>query len=140
LPFSNCAQGGLSYQRVSDPWVSFGPDGTAYASGLNFNDTDNNNAVAAATSTDGGKTWSNLVPLVSYIGGQKVTDKNSTTADPVKAGVAYTVWDTLVAPTANPDNNPHALAFTGDAFFSKTTDGGKTWSTAQDIVHTSQNT
>src|SRR5438876_8108444 len=28
LPFSQCA-GGLDYQRASDPWVSFGPDGTA---------------------------------------------------------------------------------------------------------------
>src|SRR5712692_8866031 len=29
LPFSACA-GGLGYARASDPWVSFGPDGTAY--------------------------------------------------------------------------------------------------------------
>jgi BNR repeat-like domain/BNR/Asp-box repeat len=142
LPFSQCAPGGLSFERASDPWVSFGPDGTAYASAVSFNRTNNKNAVAAATSTDGGKTWNNLVTLVAFLtnGGQFVTDKNSTTADPVKAGTAYTVWDTLVAPTDNPDDNPHTKAFTGDAFFSKTTDGGKTWSTPQAIVHTSQNT
>ena len=142
LPFSQCAPGGLPYQRASDPWVSFGPDGTAYASAITFDGTDHNNAVAAATSTDGGKTWSNLFKLVEFTanGGQFSTDKNSTTADPVKAGTAYTVWDTLVAPTDNPDNNPHTKAFTGDAFFSKTTDGGKIWSTQLDIVHTSQNT
>jgi Neuraminidase (sialidase) len=142
LPFSQCAPGGLPYQRASDPWVSFGPDGTAYASAITFDGTDHNNAVAAATSTDGGKTWSNLFKLVEFTasGGQFSTDKNSTTADPVKAGTAYTVWDTLVAPTDNPDNNPHTKAFTGDAFFSKTTDGGKIWSTPLDIVHTSQNT
>lgn len=142
LPFSACAPGGLSYQRASDPWVSFGPDGTAYASALSFDGSDNKNAVAAATSSDGGKTWSNLVTLVAYTtnGGQFSTDKNSTTADPVKAGTAYTVWDTLVAPTDNPDNNPHTMAFTGDAYFSKTTDGGHSWSTPVVIVHTSQNT
>jgi len=50
------------------------------------------------------------------------------------------VWDTLVAPTDQPDDNPHAKAFTGDAFFSKTTDGGQSWSTPLDIVQTSQNT
>ena len=142
LPFSSCAPGGLPYQRASDPWVSFGPDGTAYTSAITFDGTDHKNAVAAATSTDGGKTWTNLVKLVEFTtnGGQFSTDKNSTTADPVKAGTAYTVWDTLVAPTDQPDDNPHTKAFTGDGFFSKTTDGGKTWSTPLDIVHTSQNT
>jgi len=142
LPFSQCAPGGLSFERASDPWVSFGPDGTAYASAVSFNRTNNKNAVAAATSTDGGKTWNNLVTLVAFTtnGGQFITDKNSTTADPVKAGTAYTVWDTLVAPTDNPDDNPHTKAFTGDAFLSKTTDGGKSWSTPQVIVHTTQNT
>jgi hypothetical protein len=142
LPFSQCAPGGLPFERASDPWVSFGPDGTAYASAISFNRTNNKNAVAAATSTNGGKTWSNPVTLVAFTtnGGQFSTDKNSTTADPVKAGTAYTVWDTLVAPTDNPDDNPHAAAFNGDAFLSKTTDGGQSWSTPLDIVHTSQNT
>lgn len=143
LPFSQCAPGGLHFERASDPWVSFGSDGTVYTSAVAFNRTNNQNAVAAATSTDGGKTWGNLATLVAFTtnGGQFATDKNSTTADPVIAGTAYTVWDTLVAPTDNPDDNPHTRAFTGDAFFSKTTDGGKTWSSPpQDIVHTSQNT
>lgn len=142
LPFSQCAPGGLPFQRASDPWVSFGPDGTAYASAISFDRTDNRNAVAAVTSTDGGKTWGNLATLVAFTtnGGQFSTDKNSTTADPVKAGTAYTVWDTLVGPTDQPDDNPHAAAFTGDAFFSKTTDGGRSWSAPLDIVHTSQNT
>lgn len=142
LPFSQCAPGGLPFQRASDPWVSFGPDGTAYASAISFDRSDNKNAVAAATSTNGGKTWGNLATLVAFTtnGGQFSTDKNSTTADPVKAGTAYTVWDTLVTPTDNPDDNPHTHAFTGDAFFSKTTDGGQSWSAPQDIVQTSQNT
>src|SRR6266550_1704595 len=59
LPFSACA-GGLGYERASDPWVSFGPDGTAYTVSISFNASNNNNAVAAATSTNGGKTWRNL--------------------------------------------------------------------------------
>src|SRR5579859_7712620 len=48
LPFSACAPGGLSYQRASDPWVSFGPDGTVYSIAISFNQSNNNNAVAAA--------------------------------------------------------------------------------------------
>jgi Neuraminidase (sialidase) len=49
------------------------------------------------------------------------------------------VWDTLVLATDNPDDNPHTAAFTGPAYFSKTTDGGKTWSAPQVIVNTAQN-
>src|SRR5947208_13135987 len=57
LPFSLCASGGLPYERASDPWVSFGPDGTVYTNAIAFNRSNPQNAVAAATSTDGGKTW-----------------------------------------------------------------------------------
>src|SRR5207237_8480887 len=57
LPFSACARGGLACERASDPWVSIGPDGTAYAVSISFNASNNNNAVAAATSTNGGRTW-----------------------------------------------------------------------------------
>ena len=31
LPFGRCTLGGLDYERAADPWVSIGPDGTAYA-------------------------------------------------------------------------------------------------------------
>ncbi len=142
LPFSSCAPDGLPFQRASDPWVSIGPDGTAYTDAISFDGTDNRNAVAAATSTDGGKTWRNLHTLVDFEtnGGQFFNDKNSITADPTQPGTAYAVWDTLVAPTDHPDDNPHAAAFTGDAFFSKTTDGGQSWRVPKAIIETSQNT
>jgi hypothetical protein len=141
LPFDSCAPGGLNFTRASDPWVSIGPDGTAYVNALFFDGIDFRNGVAAATSTDGGKTWGNLVKLVDYesVGSQFGTDKNSITADPVKAGVAYSVWDTLTSPTDQPDDNPHAsfaAAYTGPGYFSKTIDAGKTWSAAKIIFPT----
>src|SRR5437588_4886798 len=34
LPFSLCVHGGVGVEAASDPWISFGPDGTAYAAGL----------------------------------------------------------------------------------------------------------
>ena len=46
LPFSSCAPNGLNYERASDPWVSFGPDGTAYAVGLVFDENTNRNGIA----------------------------------------------------------------------------------------------
>jgi Neuraminidase (sialidase) len=141
LPIDKCAPGtppSLSfYQRASDPWVSFGPDGTAYASALAFDNVDNKNAVAAATSTDGGATWNVLpIPGSVFTQSQQSTDKNATTADPTRAGTAYTVWDTLVLATDNPDDNPHTQAYTGPTYFSRTTDGGQSWSQAKIIVDT----
>ena len=68
LPFSSCAPNaildpftGAPYDRASDPWVSIGPDGTAYAVGLlatnNTISGNNDTGVAAVTSSDGGKIW-----------------------------------------------------------------------------------
>jgi hypothetical protein len=143
-PFSLCAQPFYPkvapYERASDPWVSVGPDGTVYSNAISFNRSNNKNGVFAATSKDG-LHWTNLNALVEYTtnGGQFSTDKNSITADPVHPGVAYSVWDTLVLATDNPDDNPHAAAYNGNAYFSKTTDGGKTWSPAKVIFPTAQN-
>jgi hypothetical protein len=135
-------QGLGQYFRNSDPWVSFGPDGVAYASALAFNivSPNNANAVVVGTSTDGGKTWGNLKAIrgSAFPNAQNGTDKNSTTADPVTAGTAYTVWDTLTSPTDNPDDRIHAAAYSGPAYFSMTTTGGQTWSDAT-VIFNSKN-
>lgn len=144
MPWDACAPGTpsslSSYLRNSDPWVSFGPDGTAYASGLAFNLGYPNwaNSVPVATSRDFGASWQNVQPIPGSAFTQfaQSTDKNSTTADPRTPGTAYTVWDTLIEPTDNPDDNPHTAAYTGPAYFSKTTDYGATWSQAKVIIDT----
>jgi Neuraminidase (sialidase) len=144
LPADTCAPGTppslANYQRNSDPWVSFGPDGIGYASVLSFDRVDNKNAVAVARSTDGGFTWDNVQPIQGsvFTTFQNATDKNATTADPRRNKTAYTVWDTLTNPTDQPDDNPHTQAYTGPAYFSKTTDGGVTWSPATIIINTAQ--
>ncbi|KVA22407.1 sialidase family protein [Burkholderia ubonensis] len=136
-PFSACAPGGLPYERASDPWVSFGPDGTAYSVSISFNQSNNGNAVGASVSTDGGQTWSSPALLIAdnEPTTQFFNDKESVTANPVKAGTAYTVWDRLELPNGNPYANLHTQAFRGPTLFSKTVDGGKTWSKARVIVH-----
>ncbi len=137
LPFNECANG-LGYERASDPWVSIGPDGTAYTVSISFNNTNNNNAVAAATSHDGGKTWGNLSVIIADNEPtiQFFNDKESVTADPTKPGVAYIVWDRLESPNGNPDADLHTAAFRGPTFFAKTTNGGLTWSSPKIIVNT----
>jgi hypothetical protein len=60
-------------------------------------------------------------------------DKESITADPIRRGFAYAVWDRIESPSAEFEANVHAAAFHGPTWFSRTTDGGKTWSPAQII-------
>ncbi|MFP3656739.1 exo-alpha-sialidase, partial [Burkholderia sp. SIMBA_052] len=65
---------------------------------------------------------------------QFFNDKESVTANPTKAGVAYAVWDRLELPNGNPYANRHTAAFRGPSMFSKTADGGMTWSRPTVIV------
>jgi hypothetical protein len=138
LPFSSCAPGGLNFERASDPWVSFGPDGRAYAVSISFNEVANvDNSVAASTSTDGGKTWSppRLVDLITGADANRFfDDKESVTADPTRPGVAYVVWDRFTGGhNDNPNQILHSKGFTSPAMFSKTVDGGAHWSAPQVI-------
>ncbi|MFB7503773.1 neuraminidase (sialidase) [Streptomyces broussonetiae] len=130
LPFSHCAPAGLDYQRASDGWVSTGPDGTVYASGLVFDATDARNGVAASTSYDGGRTWKHTTRLIDDTQAAYTDDKNAVTADPVRPGVAYQVWDRI-------DEDDSAKVYDGPAYISVTRDGGRHWSKARPFVDTS---
>ncbi|MFI9364964.1 neuraminidase (sialidase) [Kitasatospora sp. NPDC053057] len=131
LPFTHCAPGGLAYQRASDGWVSFGPDGAAYASALIFDATTPRSAVAAATSTDGGRSWQHVAELISDNDPAITDDKNAVTADPVHPGVAYQVWD-RIDQTTGP-----TPTFDGPGYISITRDHGRTWTPAKPFVITS---
>lgn len=129
---------GGEFDRASDPWVSFGPDGRAYAMHL-VTDGDTiegrpggfgRNGMMVQTSVDGGLTWDDPVLIAEETDGDDLHDKNSLTADPTRPGFAYAVWDFLDLPTGatiRPDRAA-ALGFKGAALISRTTDGGETWS------------
>lgn len=126
LPGSSVVSGG-NVLRISDPWVSIGPDGTVYASYLEVNDPDvaNPAGLFISTSTDGGYTWDTPTAAITNSGDTNLfDDKDSITADPYTPGEAYVVWDRL-----NFSEN------IGPAMFSRTTDGGQTWSTPVQIVN-----
>lgn len=124
LPFSRCAKRGLGYERASDPWVSIGPDGTAYAVGLSFSPDTASSAIVASASRNGGKTWSKpKIIRADNHSNRYFNDKESVTADPTHRGTAYVVWDRTDA-----TNNA------APTMFSKTTNGGKTWSSPRVIL------
>jgi hypothetical protein len=137
--FSLCAGGtaanGGDYQRASDPWVTFAPNGDAYFISLSLSflgDTSSTaTAVLVSKSTDGGDTWSNPVTLVRNLPDVApfyFNDKESITADPFDSNYVYAVWDRLRKPgEAESVNAEHSFAFRGDTLFSRTTDGGQTW-------------
>src|ERR1700682_3779916 len=133
LPFSHCAPGGLPYERGVDPWVSIGPDGIVYATGIGatarFSPTPTT-AIVAATSRDGGKTWSGGRTLdVNANSAQFLNDKPSVTADPRLKHRAYVAWSQSNTPDPN---NPNQ--FTVPTLLSITDDGGRSWSIPRVIV------
>ena len=126
--------------RATDPWVSFSSDGKiVYSISDSFNANGpafgGASSIIISRSTDGGVTWQ--TPVTARFDGSftVLNDKESVAADPTSALTAYAAWDRLVSPStnANPGAFDHSPAFRGPAMFSKTTDGGVTWSNGRPI-------
>lgn len=131
VPFTRCsgATSGSAgdYERASDPWISFGPDGTAHLMVLASDNSVNENAMTVARSADGGATWSQPVfikrsPAQDSVLRSPFNDKNSLTADPYNENYVYATW---------------TLFRTGvtDLMFARSTNGGRTWGPSIPIGH-----
>jgi hypothetical protein len=133
-PFSRCAGGnaanGGNYDRASDPWVSFGGDGSAHQIALAVSADQTISAILVSSSRDGGRTWGRITTLQRDTTAALFNDKESITADPTDANLVYAVWDRLQA--ADPDDP--GSAFSGDTLFARSTDGGKTWEPTRTIL------
>jgi hypothetical protein len=130
--FSTCSGGtpanGGNYDRASDPWVSFAPNGDVYQISLSASGDLLTSAVLVSKSTNGGNTWSEPITLRSERTPFHFNDKESITADPNDADYVYAVWDRSRKPGENMSFNAlHSFAFRGDIWFSRTSDGGQTW-------------
>jgi hypothetical protein len=112
LPFGVCAEGSSDWPRASDPWVSIGADGRVYAIGLG-------RGIAVSTSGDRGKTWSAPKVIAASTGGF-LTDKPTLTADPVRPGTAYAVWQRYLTRTDGPP-------IESDTMLRVTRNAGKSW-------------
>ena len=127
---TDCSGG--AFERATDPWLAFAPDGTLHQISLLLNIDPpptfpggfGPNALAVSKSTDGGLTWSAPVLIMADDNPRFLNDKESITADPADANLVYAVWDRLAL-------TPDGADFRGPAYFARTTDGGDTWEPAR---------
>jgi len=139
--FSICAGGsaanGGDFQRASDPWVTFSPNGVVHQISLSFNDTNADNAILVSRSTSGGVTWSEPVTLQreNTGSGSLFVDKESITADPFDPNFVYAVWDRSTFPSDKVSFNAlaHTVALRSQTVFARTTNGGVSWEPARPI-------
>lgn len=123
LVLGNSPCNGSEYELAADPWLSFGPDGTAYLAGISLDVSESvprlpfRSRIQVNRSTDGGRTWSE--PSVIVAGTGRLHDKPSMTAHPRRAGSGYVVWTEFLTPLGPPADG---------IYFSRTTDGALTWS------------
>jgi Neuraminidase (sialidase) len=138
VPFSECAGGNPDYERTTDPWVTFDGAGNAYQISLPVSHDLEISAVQVSKSADGGFTWDQPKELIRDNTGLNFNDKESITADPTRPGYAYAVWDRGSFPSdrMNAIATFHSGAYRGQPMFSRTTDGGASWSTPVGIEDT----
>jgi hypothetical protein len=128
------------YQRATDPWVSYGPDGRLHAIALVFDNSTPRNAVLAAYSDNDGATWSAPRELRfdnPRALGNNFNDKETLTADPEAPDFVYATWQRIVSPSERASGSAyeHSVSYFSDAWFARSTDGGVTWEPARSIFH-----
>jgi len=140
---------GGRFDRVADPWLSFGPTGVLHQISLALNIDPppgrtgglGNNALLVSKSEDGGITWSDPISLIEDPNGI-LNDKPSITADPTDANFVYASWDrfepaksVVVAPLTARLLWPFGLGLKGRFYFARSTDGGESWEPARKIYN-----
>jgi hypothetical protein len=130
----------VPYERATDPWVSFAPNGDVYFMSQTFNSSNATNAQLVSKSTDGGDTWGPPITLIKDTAGTVLNDKVALTADPTNPNLAYSVWTRLVFPNARASAaaGERALGFRGPTWFARTTNGGVSWEKARMIYDPGQ--
>jgi hypothetical protein len=127
--FSECAGGPDVYDRASDPWVTFDTEGNAYQISLSISADQVTSSILVSKSTNKGASWDPPVTLIRDDNPINFNDKESITGDPTRPGYVYAVWDRGSFPGGgSPTSEAHSFAYRGQPIFSRTTDGGATWS------------
>jgi Neuraminidase (sialidase) len=122
---STCSGG--EFEIAADASVDIGPDGTAYLSSFVLDAPTpelalpHRTRLSVSTSVDGGNEWSDPVEVIG--GALRMGDRPIITADPNQPGVAYV--------TASEAQSAFGGVFS--IGFSRTDDGGRTWSPYRSI-------
>jgi hypothetical protein len=132
------------FERASDPWLSFSPNGTLHAMSLVL-DPDplgggfGDNGMVYNRSVNGGLTWGPPVTLRQDLDPRFLNDKNSITADPNDSNFVYAVWDRLQIARGEIQSSPQGsenvvgLGFKGPIWFARSTTNGVSWEPAREI-------
>lgn len=107
---------GGTWDRASNLWLSFGPQGDLYHSALVMNKEKTRSDVLVSMSADGGLTWGSASSVAGAIG---LNDKPSITADSLRPANVYVVWQRQSA---------------GSTYLAKSTDRGSTWESPRVIL------
>jgi hypothetical protein len=128
-PFSLCSGGTEAnlgnFDRASDPWLSFAPNGDVYFAALAFDLIVQRGGVLVAKSNDGGRSWGPITRVILDTDPLAINDKESISADPLDASYAYATWNRLYFAEDGTILAP--------AYFSRTIDGGASWEPAREI-------
>ncbi len=139
--FTRCAGGtgdSGGYERGTDPWLSFSPNGRLHAITIGFDNSTARNAILAAFSNDGGATWS-TPRIVRFDNpravGNAFNDKETLTADPFNSSLVYATWQRIISPseTTSQQGYNNALSYYSEAYFARSTNGGQSWEPAHAI-------
>jgi hypothetical protein len=129
---SDCTGG--DFERATDPWLSFGPNGVLHQISLVFDQDPpepdplalgGRNGIAVSLSLDGGLNWTNPILIIDELDPRLFNDKQSITADPTDSDFVYAVWDRLQQLTE--------IDFRGPGLFARSTDGGFSWEEAREV-------
>jgi hypothetical protein len=139
--FSRCA-GGVGntggYERATDPWLSFSPNGRLHAITIGFDNSTARNAILAAYSDTAGSTWS--TPRILRFDnpraiGNNFNDKETLTANPFDSRFVYATWQRIVSPSekASAKAFENSTSFYSTIWFARSINGGLSWETAREI-------
>jgi len=138
--FSRCTKGnatnGGDFERATDPWVSFSPNGVAHQVALGINDSNVSNAVLTSRSFDKGANWEDPVVVKFDDRANFFNDKETLTADPTNPDYVYVTWQRIVAPNerASARAGLRAAAFRSIAWFARSDDNGASYDLVKPIL------